>query len=50
MWRDKKGSFAMPTDVAIAVTAIVVAFGVFAAALAWADHYSRDVRRTQAGE
>jgi len=31
----------MPTDVAITVAAIVFVFGVFAAALAWADHYSR---------
>lgn len=40
----------MPTDVAIVVVAIVVAFGVFAAALAWADYYTRGVRRPQAGE
>jgi len=31
----------VPTDIAITVTLIVVVFVVFAAALAWADVYSR---------
>lgn len=40
----------MPTDVAIVITAIVVAFAVFAAALAWGDYYTRGIRRPKAGE
>jgi hypothetical protein len=36
----QKGGNAMPTDVAITVTVIVVIFVGFAAALAWADAYS----------
>jgi len=40
----------MPTDVAIVVAAIVVAFGVFAVALAWADYHTRGARHPQAGE
>jgi len=31
----------MPTDVAVVVAVIVLVFGIFAATLAWADHYSR---------
>jgi hypothetical protein len=31
----------MPTDVAIIVAGITLAFAVFAVALAWADIYSR---------
>jgi hypothetical protein len=34
----------MPTDIAIIVGLIVVAFVIFAAALAWADHRTRDVK------
>ena len=40
----------MPTDVAIFVAAIVLAFAVFAGALAWADRYTNSVRRPGAGE
>ena len=31
----------MPTDTAVIVGAITLVFLLFAAALAWADHYSR---------
>lgn len=31
----------MPTDTAIIVTAIVVAFAIYAGVLAWADYYTR---------
>jgi hypothetical protein len=34
----------MPTDVAIIVAAITLAFLVFAGTLAWADYYSSDSR------
>jgi multisubunit Na+/H+ antiporter MnhC subunit len=34
----------MPTDTAIVVAALVIAFAVFAVALAWADLYTRDYR------
>jgi hypothetical protein len=30
----------MPTEIAIIVAAIALAFAIFAGALAWADHYS----------
>jgi len=39
----------MPTDVAIIVTGVVLAFLVFAATLAWADHYRRGARQPGAG-
>jgi len=35
----------MPTDVAIIISGIVLAFVVFAAALAWADHHSHSARK-----
>lgn len=35
----------MPTDVAITVAAIVLGFTIFAGSLAWADYYTRGVRR-----
>ncbi len=31
----------MPTDVAVIVAGIVLVFAIFAASLAWADHYSK---------
>jgi hypothetical protein len=34
----------MPTETVIVVAALIVAFAVFAAALAWADIYTRDYR------
>ncbi|NWG24872.1 MAG: hypothetical protein HXY30_10760 [Pseudorhodoplanes sp.] len=34
----------MPTHVAIVTAAVIVAFLVFAFAVAWADYYSRDYR------
>ena len=34
----------MPTETAITIACIVLAFAVFAAALAWADYYTRNVR------
>jgi hypothetical protein len=34
----------MPTDVAIIVAAIAIAFLFFAAVLAWAAHYTKDFR------
>ncbi len=40
----------MPTDVAIIVTGVGLAFLIFAATLAWADHYSRGARQPGAGE
>jgi hypothetical protein len=39
-----KRKSAMPTDVAIVVAGIVLAFLIFAGSLAWADHYSKDAR------
>jgi len=32
----------MPTETAIVVAGIVLAFAVFSAALAWADYYTRN--------
>lgn len=40
----------MPTDVAVIVAGIVLAFVVFAASLAWADYYTSSVRRPGAGD
>lgn len=40
----------MPTDVAIIVTGVVLAFLIFAATLAWADHYTRGATHPGAGE
>jgi len=40
----------MPTDVAIIVTGVVLAFLIFAATLAWADHYTGGARQPGAGE
>lgn len=40
----------MPADVAIVVTGIVLAFLIFAAALAWGDYYTRGIRGPQPGE
>ena len=40
----------MPTETALVVAAIVVAFGVFAIGLAWASFYTRNVRAPGAGE
>lgn len=40
----------MPADIAIIVAAIVLAFLVFAGALAWGDYYTRGIRGPQAGE
>jgi hypothetical protein len=34
----------MPTETAIIVAAIVLAFGVLAGALAWAQYHTRNVR------
>lgn len=34
----------MPIDTAIVVAALVIAFAVFAVAMAWADLYTRDYR------
>lgn len=34
----------MPTETAIIVSAIVVAFALFAVSLAWAERYTRDYR------
>lgn len=38
----------MPADAALVVIGIVVAFGLFGVALAWADFYSRDCRKPPA--
>lgn len=35
----------MPTDVAIVVAGIVLVFVVFAASLAWADHYTSGAKK-----
>jgi hypothetical protein len=35
----------MPTDVAIIVTGVAVAFLAFAGTLAWADYYARGARQ-----
>ena len=40
----------MPTDTAIVIAGIVVAFAVFAIALAWADFYTGKVRPPGAAE
>lgn len=40
----------MPTETAIVVVGIVIAFGAFAVALMWADHYTRGFRPPQPGE
>lgn len=40
----------MPSDVAIIVAAIVFAFLVFAAALAWGDYYTSSIRSPQTKE
>ena len=34
----------MPTDIAIVVAVLVFIFAIFAAAMAWADIYTRDCR------
>ena len=34
----------MPTETVIVVAGVALVFVVFAAALAWANHYTRDVR------
>ena len=39
-----KGRLAMPTETAIIVASIVLVFGSFAVALAWADYYARNSR------
>jgi len=40
----------MPTETAIVVAGIVLVFAVFAAALAWADYFTRDHRGPHAAE
>jgi len=40
----------MPMDVALIVNGVVLAFLIFAATMAWADHYSRGARQPEAGE
>lgn len=40
----------MPTETAIVVAGIVIAFGAFAVALMWANYYTRDFRAPGAGE
>ncbi|MDP2408896.1 MAG: hypothetical protein Q8M26_01285 [Pseudolabrys sp.] len=40
----------MPTETAIVVAAIVLVFAIFAGTLAWADHQTRNFRRTEPGE
>jgi hypothetical protein len=37
----------MPTETAIIVAAIVLAFAIYAAALAWADFYSHNHHQPQ---
>ena len=39
----KKDTY-MPTETAIIIACIVLAFAVFAVSLAWADYYTRNVR------
>ena len=34
----------MPTETALVIAGVVLAFAVFAVALAWADYYSRGFR------
>jgi hypothetical protein len=38
------GDLAMPTETAIVVAGVVLAFIVFAASLAWADYTTRGIR------
>ena len=38
----QEGSFTMPTETAIVVAAIVAMFAIYAAALIWADFYTRN--------
>jgi uncharacterized membrane protein len=40
----------MPTETAIAVAGIILVFAVFAAALAWADHYTKGAQSQHAAE
>jgi len=40
----KERRIAMPTETAIIIAGIVLAFAVFAVSLAWADFYTRNVR------
>jgi hypothetical protein len=40
----------MPTNVVIIVTGVTLAFLIFAATLAWADHYSRGMRQSGTSE
>jgi hypothetical protein len=40
----KERRIAMPTETAITVAGIIIAFAVFAVSLAWADFYTRNVR------
>ena len=40
----------MPTETAIVIAGVVLAFAVFAIALAWADFYTRNYRAPGAGE
>jgi hypothetical protein len=40
----------MPADIAMTVAAIVLAFLVFAGALAWGDYRTRGMSGRQAGE
>ncbi len=40
----------MPADTAIIVAGVVLAFVVFAIALAWGDFYTRGARTPQPGE
>jgi hypothetical protein len=35
-----RGTLAMPTETAVFIAAIIAAFVIYAAALAWADYYS----------
>lgn len=46
---DYKGENAMPSDVAIVVAGIVLAFVIFAATLAWGDFQTRG-HRSESGE
>jgi hypothetical protein len=44
MMRYQTGSASMPTEIAIIVAVIVIAFGTFAGVLAWADRYSSQTK------
>jgi hypothetical protein len=46
LWTLGKRGFAMPTDIAIAVTGIVIVFLIFTAGLAYADYTSRRLPKT----